>query len=133
LQQQMVNNYREQLGVTNDAEWGIIQERLSKVASLRMGTMVNSSLGLLGGMRRGGGMGPNGGGRAFGAQSDPNAESLQNSIDRNGSNAQIKTALTKLRDGRKAKQAELDKAQEELRGVLTVRQEAILVLAGMLD
>jgi hypothetical protein len=134
MQQRMVENYREQLGVTNNAEWAIIQQRLTKVISLRTGNVLNNGLGgLLGGMRGGGGGNGRGLGAMLGQQSDPNTENLQNSIDRNATSAQIKAALTKLREARKQKQAELDKAQEDLRGVLTSRQEAILVLAGMLD
>jgi Spy/CpxP family protein refolding chaperone len=41
--------------------------------------------------------------------------------------------MTKLRESRKQKQEELVKAQADLRSVLTVRQEAVMVLAGMLE
>jgi hypothetical protein len=67
------------------------------------------------------------------SQPDPSADSLRNAIDNNAPNAQVKAALDKFRDSRKQKQAELSKAQEDLRSVLTVRQEAALVLGGMLD
>ena len=46
---------------------------------------------------------------------------------------QIKAALQKVRESRKRKQADLVKAQEELRQVVTTRQEAVLVNFGTLD
>jgi hypothetical protein len=137
IQQRMMDNFRERLVVTNDAEWGVIEERLSKIVRLRMGIMF-SGMGLMGGMRFGGPGGGNGTGGGLGGfpglgQPDPDAENLQKTIESNAPSAQIKSALAKLRETRKQKRAELAKAQEELRNVLTVRQEATLVLSGMLD
>lgn len=133
MQQRMMDNFRQQLAVTNDDEWGVIQDRLSKVVRLKMDAMISSGAGMWGGMRRGGGNGP--GFRAFQnlSQPDPSADSLRNALDNAAPNAQVKAALDKFRDSRKQKEAELAKAQEDLRSVLTVRQEATLVLAGMLN
>ena len=116
------------------SEWGVIEERLSKVVRVKMESMFSGGMGMMGGMRRGGN-GPGGGFRGFPgfAQPDPDAENLQKTIESNAPGAQIKSALTKLREARKQKQAELTQAQEELRKVLTVRQEATLVLSGVLD
>jgi hypothetical protein len=150
MQQRTVENYRQQLVVTNDVEWAVIRERIMKVQTLRSASTLSGGLqgligGLGGGMRNGGagggaaaGAGAGGGGAnrlgaLLGQQQDPNVETLQNTIDRGGTKDQIKAALAKLREGRKAKQAELDKAQESLRSVLTTRQEAILVINGILD
>lgn len=137
MQQRMMDSFRERLVVTNDSEWRVIEERLSKVVRVRMETMF-SGMGMMGGMRfggRGGGNGPGGGFSRFPgfSQPDPDAENLQKTIENNAPVAQIKSALTKLRETRKQKQAELAKAQEELRKVLTLRQEATLVLSGILD
>jgi len=41
--------------------------------------------------------------------------------------------MAKLRESRKRKEAELAKAREQLREVLSVRQEAVLVSMGMLE
>jgi chaperonin cofactor prefoldin len=46
--------------------------------------------------------------------------------------AEIKSRLTRLRDSRKTNEEKLQKVQEELRAVLTVRQEAVAVMAGLL-
>jgi len=134
MQQRMMENFREQLAVTNDTDWKVIEERLAKVVRVKMETMF-SGMGMMGGMRFGGGGNAGRGFRGFPGfgQPDPDAENLQKSVDDNAPAAQIKSALAKLRDARKQKQAELAKAQNELRQVLTMRQEARLVLAGILD
>ena len=46
---------------------------------------------------------------------------------------EIKTKLAKYRESQKTKQANLEKAQAELRQVLSVRQEANAVLMGLLQ
>jgi hypothetical protein len=131
MQQRIMENFRQQLGVTNDEEWTVIQDRLQKVLKLKMDAMFSGGAGMFGGMRRNGGQGF----RGFQgmSQPDPSADSLRNALDNSAPNAQVKAALDKLRDSRKQKAAELSKAQEDLRSVLTVRQEATLVLGGMLD
>jgi hypothetical protein len=138
LQKQMMAGFREQLTVTNDAEWNIIEARLSKVAKLKMGTMFSGGAGMMRMFRRGGDNGGGGGGggmRRFPGmgEPDPDTEGLQKALDGDATSAQVKAALAKLRDARRQKQAELSRAQEDLRGVLSMRQEATLVLAGMLD
>jgi flagellar motility protein MotE (MotC chaperone) len=45
----------------------------------------------------------------------------------------IKQQLTKLRAAKEKAKQELAKAQQDLRQVLTLRQEAVLVLMGLLD
>ena len=47
--------------------------------------------------------------------------------------AQVKAALARFREVKKQKQAELAKAQDALKEVLSVRQEAALALAGYLE
>jgi Spy/CpxP family protein refolding chaperone len=46
---------------------------------------------------------------------------------------EIKAALQALRDARAKAKAELEKAQKELKEILTLRQEAQLVQMGVLD
>lgn len=46
--------------------------------------------------------------------------------------AEIKSRLDRLRETRKDSEAKLTKAQEELRAVLSVRQEAVAVVFGLL-
>ena len=68
----------------------------------------------------------------FGGTPNPEADALQKAIDSKASKAELKAALEKYVASRKAKQAELEKAQADLRKVLTPRQEAIATLNGLL-
>ena len=112
---------REQLEVTDDAEWQLIMERITKVTELRRGMV-------------GGGMmfarGGNGGDRQGGGNADQSA--LQQAVKDKLPDAEIKARMVRLRESRKQNEAKLAQAQEELRAVLSVRQEAIAVLYGML-
>jgi hypothetical protein len=53
-------------------------------------------------------------------------------VDGKASNAELKAALSRYQESRKAKEEDLQKAQAELRKVLSVRQEAIATLRGLL-
>jgi hypothetical protein len=132
---------KEQLEVTDDSEWKAIQPLVQKVVDARtgmggpgggMGRMFMRGGGNQGGGDQGGGGGRRGGGGMFGGTPMPEYEALQKAIDAKASKAEIKTALAKYQEARKAKQAQLEKAQEELRKVLTARQEAIATLNGWL-
>ena len=134
IQQRMMETFRERLEVADDAEWKIIEERLSKVTQARMATISDA-----GGMMGFGGMGGRGGpGGGRGLQSmfgQPSAESqaLQQAIDSKASASEMKSALAKFQAARKEKQVNLVKAQNELRQLLTPRQEAIAALMGLID
>jgi len=130
MQQMMMDRYKEDLGFTNDTEWTAVEPLVQKVSEARM--QVGRG-GMFGG-RRGGGPGGPGGGGGFGNQTpDPDREALQQAIENNAPAAQIKTLLEKYRASVKAKQAKLESAQADLRKVLTQKQEAAAVLAGLLN
>lgn len=62
------------------------------------------------------------------------AEDLRTTLgDQNSTVAQVKEKLTAYRAEREKAREELSKAQEDLRSVLSVKQEAQLVLMGSLD
>jgi hypothetical protein len=130
--------FKEQFGVTSDDEWNLIMERINKVNELRRSTMMGGMAlrGLFGGP--GGPGGPNGqGGRGnrpagFGGVSNPEVEALQTAVTDKAPDAEIKARLERLREIRKTNEANLAKAQEDLRAVLSVRQEAVAVLVGLL-
>lgn len=138
FRQRMIERYKEQLEITDEGEWKVVQPLVEKVSEVRMQTMAGGFRGMMGG-RRGGGPGGQGGGPGgpggpggmFGA-SNPEVEALQKAIDAKASNAEIKQALAKVAEARKAKEAELVKAQDALRKVLSVRQEALATLNGLL-
>ena len=78
--------------------------------------------------------GDNSGGRGgmFGTPS-PEAQALQSALDNNAPDAQVKDLLAKYQASQKAKQDALKQAQENLRAVLTPRQEAQASLIGLVD
>ncbi len=135
MRQRMMERYREQFKVKDDAEWKLIEERVAKVTEARMQMGGRGGFGGFGGR---GGRGANGGGdqagRPGGAGADQADESseLQKAIESDAPAAEIKTKLEKYRGSLKNKEAALGKAQDDLRKVLSVRQEAAAVLAGLL-
>jgi hypothetical protein len=134
MQQRMTDYIRQQLAVTNDDDWKVIEPRLAKVTQLRMETMLGGMGGFRGMMgNRGGGGGGGMRGLSALAPSSPEADALQKAIDDNAPAGQVKAALEKVREARKLKAAALAKAQEQLRQVLTIRQEAVMVSMSMLE
>lgn len=141
MQERMMAGIRERMGVTNDEEWGLISQRLTKVMELRrtagggMGGMMFGGRGGPGGPGGPGGQAPQGGdtrGSRFGRGGSPESEALQTALTDNLPDAEVKARLDRVRDVRKANEAKLAQAQEELRAVLTVRQEAMAVMVGLL-
>jgi hypothetical protein len=131
--QMQVDSLRDSLAVTNDAEWAVISPLLTKVVQLKSSDSMAEISRMMAPMMAqfGGGMG--GGASFLGVTPDPNAGALQQALDGHGTVAQVKAALAKFRAAKQQKQAELTKAQEALKQVLTVRQEAALALAGYLE
>jgi len=137
MQQRMMDNMRERLGVKDDAEWKIISERVQKVMDLRRDTAFG------GGMRMGGMRPPGGGGDAaaaqggrrggFGGTTSPEAEALAKAVEAKASKEELKAAMGKYREARKASQAKLEQAQEDLKKVLSVEQEALALQMGMVN
>jgi hypothetical protein len=85
-----------------------------------------------GGRPRGNGGDQGGRPRGFGPSS-PEQDALQKAVDADAPAGQIKDLLAKYQAAEKAKQDKLDKAQADLRAVLTVKQEATATLIGLLN
>jgi hypothetical protein len=131
MRARMMERLREQFGVKDDEEWKIISERIEKVNVARREVGGGRGMGMFGGGRGGPGGGGGGGGRGgFGGEPSPEATALQSAVENNASADDIKAKLAKYREVQKEKEAKLAKAQEDLRQVLTVKQEAAAVLAG---
>jgi Spy/CpxP family protein refolding chaperone len=134
MQQRMLERYQQELGFTNDTDWDAVKPLVQKVMDARRDAMSGMGRGMFGGPRnRGGGPAnnrPRGG--MFG-QPNPDADALQKAIDDNAPASQIKDLLAKYRDSQKEKQAKLVAAQEDLKKVLTVKQEAQAALLGLVD
>lgn len=139
MRQRMAERLREQFGITDDAEWKIIEGKLEKVTEARRAIGGGMGFGGPGGF--GGRRDAQGGdnnrpnnrrGGPFGGEPSPEVEELRKAIDAKASADEIKTKLAKVREARKANEAKLEAAQEDLRKVLSVRQEAVAVMMGLL-
>ncbi|MCE5184705.1 MAG: hypothetical protein LLF76_01085 [Planctomycetaceae bacterium] len=134
MQQRMMERMKEQLQASDD-DWKVIEPRLSKVMTLSRQTL----MGRFGGMgRRGFGPGGDRPQRQDADQSDNPVQKAQTNLEQTLTNenapaADIKANLTALREAREKTRQEMAKAQDDLRQVLTLRQEAQLVMTGMLD
>ncbi len=131
FQQRMLERYRERLELTDEAEWKAVQPLIQKVLDARIALAAGGR----GAFGRGGRRGDAGGADSTQnrpARTNPAAEELQKAIDAKLPPAEMKAALAKYLDQRKARQADLEKAQSALRAVLTSRQEAIATLSGLL-
>lgn len=127
--QQMMDNIKDRLGFTNDTDWSAVQPLVQKVMDARRDSMS----GMFRGFRRRSADDTGGGGGNANRPSNPEADALQQAVDSNAPAAQIKAALEKYRTAQKARQAKLEQAQEDLRKVLSQKQEAQAVLMGLLN
>jgi hypothetical protein len=145
FRKRMNERMKEQFGVTNDDEWKIISERIEKVMEARRGTgggfgmFIGGGPGGPGGRGPGGPGGPGGGGDRGGDRGpggdrgggSPESDALRKAIESKASKEEMKAALAKFREARKANEEKLEKAQAELLEVLTVQQEAVAVMMGL--
>ena len=136
IQKRIMEGYRQQLEITDDAEWNIVEQRIQKVMDARRelgfgGAMSGMARMFGGGVPRGGG--PRSSGfSAFLPKASAEEEALSHCFDAKASKAELKAALARFIEARKRKQANLEKAQAELREVLSVRQEVGATLSGLL-
>jgi len=126
MRERMQERIKETMGATDD-EWKVLQPKIEKVQTLQF-----SQRGGFGGGRRGGAGG--------GADQQPTtpvgiaSADLRTVLENKDASADVlKQKLQALRDAREKAKQELVAAQAELKELLTVRQEAVLVSMGMLD
>ena len=142
-QQRRLEQIKETLGVTNDDEWKVIEERLQKVLDAqRESRMGGMGMGGMGGRRGGGGPGgnnqdPNANANiqrrgGMGGQPNPAVTELEKALDDNAASEVVAAKLASLRDARKTAESKLEAAQAELQKIVTRKQEARLVLMGLL-
>ena len=145
MRQRMMDALKDALAA-NDDEWKVIQPKVEKVQQLQRdaGGGGRGMFMLFGRGGPGGGPGgPPGGGGGFRPGGDPNQtpsavqqkmEDLRNTLDNKDAKPDdIKAKLQALREARAQAKADLEKARGELRDLLTVRQESVLVMFGMLE
>lgn len=146
MRQRMEERVKEMLGASDD-EFKAIQPKLEKVFQLQRdasgarGMMMLMGRGGRGG-RGGDAAGPGaaaGGGPAGDQNATPSplqqkAKELQETLDnKDAKPEEIKAKLDAYREARTKAKEELATAQKELRELLSQRQEATIVMLGMLD
>jgi hypothetical protein len=150
FRQQMLDGLKDAMEVTNDDEWNVLQAAIGKVMDANQDVQSSTPRGFgRGGRNRNGGGngggnagggtnnagggngGGNGGGRR-GPTPSPEVEALSASIEANASADEIKGKLAAVRSALEAKQAKLVAAQADLQKLVSTKQEAILVLRGIL-
>jgi len=128
--QEMLTRYLDRIDVKSEEDRKKIGELISKVTDAQREARMGGGFGGFGG--RGGGGGGGGGGNRQGGEPSPEYSDLNKAIEDKAPADEIKAKLAKYRDARKAKEAAVDKAQDDLRKALNPRQEAAAVLAGLL-
>ena len=132
FREQQMERYRDSIGVKSDADWNKLEPLVGKVMDAQTAARMGGGFGFGGRGGRGGGGGGESGNRNRGGQSNPEREALQKAIEDKAPADEIKAKLAKYREARKAKEAAVEKAQEDLRKALTPTQEAGAVMAGLL-
>lgn len=141
MQKMLLEGVKKQLAPT-DEEWTVIEPRLTKVMKLSMSSRFGGLRSLMGGGAGGPG-GPGGpGGQGPREENSTReksgietaAEELQ-AVLKNTESTQdeVKAKLAALRAEKEKAQAELITAKSELLSVLSLNQEASLVIMGVLD
>ena len=141
VEAQRLDRYRQLFEVDSADEWKVISAAIQKVQKAQREARVTR-------FGRGLGFGANGRNRGNNArtrtnapaqgnandttQTNPDVTALQAAVDAKAPEAEIRGRVAKLRETMKVKQANLLQAQGELRQILTVRQEAIATVAGLL-
>jgi len=124
IMERIMDRYRENLGFSV-AEWKVVQPKVQAVMDNRI-SGASGMMSMFGGSRRG-----RGGDSS--AEKTPTSE-LRDLLEKDdASKGDIKVKLAAYRKDRKAREVKLKKAQEDLRQLLTIKQEAQAVLAGLLN
>ncbi len=137
----MAERLKTSLKVTDD-EWTVLQPLIEKVTTKQRESMAGRFGGFggrgggPGGPGGGGDRGGNGGGGAGGGDRGGSAESqaLRDALEKDSTTPEdIKAKLNAVRESRKKATTELAAAREELKKVVSVRQEAVLFSMGILE
>ena len=141
FQARRMERYREQLEVKKDDEWKVVQQRIERVlaaeSELRLagfgGAYRRDSTNNVAPLQRTANRGgrSNRGPRTT-SELNPDVVALESALDSNAPPEEIKARLAKFRDMLKQKEASLGKARDELRQILSIRQEALAIRAGLL-
>jgi len=146
-QQRRMDQIKATLEITNEDEWKIIQDRLEKVMEAQRATRGGGMGMMMGGRRNGANAGGTAGGTvAANAQdattqrrgggprgeANPAAAELEKALSEKATPEVVAAKLASYRDSRKAAETKLEAAQADLQKIVTRKQEAHLVLMGLL-
>jgi opacity protein-like surface antigen len=134
MRQRIMDNLKQDMDVKDD-EWAVIQPKLDKVLTISFDSRMRG-----GNMfRRNRGQDQQGNNNRPQPQAGDSAVTkaqadLQSALDDKSINAdEIAKRLANLRAAKDAAKQDMVKAQQDLKELLSQRQEAVLVLAGLLD
>lgn len=136
MRQRMMERMKEQLGAT-DEEWKALEPRVEKVMTASREARFGGMGAMMGGRR--GGPGGAGGGpgpadnQPQSAVGKATADLRSGLDDKNTSADEIAKRLTALREARAKAKQDFEAAAKELKEVLTQRQEATMVMMGILE
>jgi hypothetical protein len=121
---------RQQLEVKGADEWKIVEARVARVMEAEHGMSLNGSLKKRLAKRE---LPPGYSKKSKHTAEAGGLDSLQEAIDSSASATDLKTTLEKYHQVRRERLAKLEKAQDDLRKVLTIRQEIQAILLGLLE
>ena len=131
MQQRMLDRVKEQFK-SSDEEWKAIEPLVSKVNEARMASAAGGMRGMMG-RNRGGGQGGQGGAPRFGPEPSAEETALSDAIEKDAAKDDLKAKMAAFRKAKAAKEAELKTAQENLKKVLTTKQEAVALEMGLVQ
>lgn len=125
MQQRMIERFKEVLGCS-DEEWQVIGPKVLNVYSLSNQSRTSGMRTMMGRTNQRN--------RSSDNQDDEGLTKLEELLDNeDATTSEIKKIVSEVRNARQESEQELAKAQKELRELLTVRQEAIMITMGYLD
>ncbi len=125
-QARVLDRLREKLDVIDDTEWALIMERMTTIDEIRrtLWTSSASARGPLPGTEKNK--------RNSGSSGNPERDALRSAVSDNLPDAEIKSRLARAHEIHRRNEARLAQAQANLRAILSIRQEAVAVMAGLL-
>jgi hypothetical protein len=113
---------RERMAITDDSEWQVVYERIARVEEARRGLSLNARPT----------PNPNAEKARRGNSATPERDALREAISEKLPDAEVKARLAQAHRVYLQREQALTLAQADLRAVLTVQQEAVAVLFGIL-
>lgn len=123
MQQQRIERIKQQLGATEE-EWQVLSPLMDKVFTAQRNASTWGGWGARGGDRQG---------NQAESELQRASRELRSAVTDNANDSTIQERLAAYRAAREKAHAELEAARKELKEVLTPKQEAILVVNGVLE